>query len=269
VPAVEAPAALAPTWTLARPELPVGRVKLHRLRSDLLGNERRIWIYTPPGYTRAGGPYGLLILFDGWTYSERIPTATILDNLLAESLIAPTIALLVDSLDEETRDRELGCYPPFVAFLADELLPWAHARLRLTDNPARTIVGGASYGGMAAAFAALTRSDLFGKVLSQSGSFWWKPDDDAEHEWLARQFVDAPLLPIEFYLSVGLREAKARVTPHQLTVNRHMRDVLRAKGYAVHYAEFDGGHDEHSWRDNLADGLLTLAGVKRAKSASF
>jgi enterochelin esterase family protein len=269
VPAVETTTALAGTWTLAQPKLPSGRLKPHRFRSDLLDNERRVWVYTPPGYTRAGGPYGLLVLFDGATYADRIPTATILDNLLAESRIAPTIALLVDSLDEETRDRELACYLPFVGFLADELLPWARARYRLTDNPARTIVGGSSYGGLSAAFAALTRPDQFGKVLSQSGSFWWKPDDDAEHEWLARQFVDAPPLPIEFYLSVGLREAKARVTPHQLTVNRHMRNVLRAKGYMVHYAELEGGHDEHSWRENLADGLLALAGIERAKSSSF
>lgn len=220
-----------------------------------------MWAYTPPGYVRRGAAYALLVLLDGESYLERISAPTTLDNLLAEERIWPPVALLVDNPDEETRDRELPCYPPFAAFLADELLPWARGRYHVTAEPARTIVAGASYGGLAAAYAALSRPDRFGRVLSQSGSFWWKPDDDPEHEWLARQFVAAPPAATVFYLSVGLREAKARITPHQLVVNRHMRNVLRARGYTVHYAEVDGGHDEQSWRDTLADGLLALAGA--------
>jgi enterochelin esterase family protein len=168
---------------------------------------------------------------------------------------------MIDSLDEKTRDRELACHPPFVAFLAEELLPWACERYGITARPERTIVAGSSYGGLAAAFVARERSDLFGKVLAQSGSFWWKPDDDHEHEWLARQFAESPTLALEFYLSVGRQEAKARLTPNQLIVSRHLRDVLRARGYPVHYHETDGRHDHQSWRDTLADGILALAGV--------
>jgi len=36
--------------------------------------------------------------------------------------------------------------------------------------------------------------------------------------------------------------------------------VLLAKGYEVHYQEFNGGHDGLSWRGTLADGLLLLMG---------
>jgi enterochelin esterase-like enzyme len=239
--------------------VPKGKVALHRVRSAVLGNERRAWVYTPPDETDTAEDRGLLLLFDGWTYNHDIGAPAILDRLIAEERIPPLVAVLLDSLDEATRDRELPCYPPFVAFLADELLPWACPRFAATSDPARTIVGGSSYGGLAATYAALTRPDLFGRVLSQSGSFWWKPDDDPEHEWLARQFVDAPKQSIEFFISVGLREAKARITPHQLIVNRHMRDVLRAKGYATHYVEYDGGHDHESWRATLAGGLVALA----------
>jgi enterochelin esterase family protein len=49
--------------------------------------------------------------------------------------------------------------------------------------------------------------------------------------------------------------------PNQLIVSRHMRDVLRAKGYLVHYHETDGRHDHPSWRDTLADGIVALAGT--------
>jgi enterochelin esterase family protein len=134
-----------------------------------------------------------------------------------------------DNPDREARNRELPCHPPFADFLVRELLPWARARYHVTDDPARTIVGGASYGGLAAAFAGLRHPEAFGNILSQSGSFWWKPEGEEEHEWLARQFVDSPTLPLRFYLDVGLLENTYDEAPSQRCVNRHMRDVLRAK----------------------------------------
>lgn len=52
-------------------------------------------------------------------------------------------------------------------------------------------------------------------------------------------------LPLHFYLDVGTLEmAQMRDEgPTQLAVNRHMRDVLLAKGYPVQYVEYSGGHD--------------------------
>jgi enterochelin esterase family protein len=40
--------------------------------------------------------------------------------------------------------------------------------------------------------------------------------------------------------------------------NRHLRDVLRAKGYDVTYREVGANHDWVHWRAMLADGLMTL-----------
>ena len=40
-----------------------------------------------------------------------------------------------------------------------------------------------------------------------------------------------------------------------------MRTVLRAKGYAVHYAEYSGGHDYLCWRGTLVDALIALRGL--------
>jgi enterochelin esterase-like enzyme len=36
-------------------------------------------------------------------------------------------------------------------------------------------VAGSSFGGLAAAYTALTMPERFGNVLSQSGSYWWWP----------------------------------------------------------------------------------------------
>jgi enterochelin esterase family protein len=261
------PSAPPQPWSTPREGVPTGRVEMHRLRSTILDNERRVWVYTPPGYTNDGEPYGLLLVFDGLAYIELVPTPTILDNLLHEGKIPPLVAVIPDSLNQETRSRELPCYQPFVDYLTRELMPWVHEHYHVTSNPAQSVVGGSSFGGLGAAFVGLKAADTFGNVLSQSGSFWWRPDwknpdNEAEFEWLAQQYMEQPKLPVRFYLDVGLLEHDAGKPgePSQLLANRHMRDILRTKGYEVHYAEYNGGHEYLCWSGTLADGLLALIG---------
>jgi len=83
-----------------------------------------------------------------------------------------------------------------------------------------------------------------------------------EGGWLAKQFIQSPKLPLKFYLDAGVFEASLGGFIGILDASRHMRDVLLAKGYEVHYQEFIGGHDYLSWRGTLADGLIALIGKK-------
>jgi enterochelin esterase-like enzyme len=66
-------------------------------------------------------------------------------------------------------------------------------------------------------------------------------------------------------MDVGLMELGPTLGdgPTMVVTNRHLRDVLNAKGYGVHYAEFNGGHEYLNWRGTLADGLIYLVGTKR------
>ncbi len=247
-------------WITPQADVPAGQVELYRLRSSILDNERRVWVYTPPGYEPDGDPYGLLVLFDGWAYVNLIPTPTILDNLLVQGLIPPLVAVLPDSLSQETRHLELACYAPFTDFLVEELVPWVRGNYNVSTEPSRVIVGGLSLGGLCAVFAGLEHPGVFGNVLSQSGSLFWRPEGETEHEWLARQFVVTDRLPLQFHLDVGLHERHSRYVggPSLLVSNQHLRDVLQAKGYTVHYVEYNGGHDYVCWRGALAEGLLAL-----------
>jgi enterochelin esterase-like enzyme len=124
-------------------------------------------------------------------------------------------------------------------------------------------VAGSSYGGLAAFFAGLRYSDIFGNVVSLSGSVWWQPADEKEPEWLVRQFAAWAKLPLRFYLDVGPIEGY----PSQIASNRHMRDVLTAKAYTAGYAEYDGGHSFLNWSGGTANGLLFLMG--NAKKAAI
>jgi enterochelin esterase family protein len=51
--------------------------------------------------------------------------------------------------------------------------------------------------------------------------------------------------------------------PSILRSNRHLRDVLTAKGYEVHYSEVAGGHEPLAWRGGIAPGLIQLFGGNR------
>jgi enterochelin esterase-like enzyme len=263
---VELPGASPVAWNKDQPGVPKGHLEAHNLHSSFLRNERRFWIYTPASYSREGQPYRLLVLLDGWVYSQMIPTTTTLDNLLAAGRIHPLIVLMVDQKD---RTLELGCYEAFNQFLVRELIPWVREHYHVTLNPAETIVGGMSRGGLAAAFAGLRHPEIFGKVLSQSGYYSWDPDEDRnvdeealQFEWIIRQFATHPRLPLRFYLEVGLLERKHEFpdSPSLLQSNRHMRDVLVAKGYSIRYQEVASGHEYFAFAAALPDALLSLVG---------
>ncbi|RZS40852.1 enterochelin esterase family protein [Herbihabitans rhizosphaerae] len=250
----ELPDAPSQPWWPAVPGTRAGMVAVARLNSEILGNARTIWTYTPPGYRDRGEPYPLLVLFDGDVWGRSLAIRHTLDNLIAAGQIPPMIALLVDSIDVRTRSVELACDHEFTRFLTDELLPWATGRWRLTADPARTIVAGQSLGGLTAVFAATRVPERFGNVLSQAGSFWWPGGGEfgAEPCWLTRHLAAAPRLPIAFDLEVGLLEWEL------LEPTRRLRDVLTAKGYPLTYREYHGGHDSACWRGGIADGLRAL-----------
>ena len=276
----ELPLAPPQQW-FRRTNVAKGEIAEVAFKSAILGNERKIWIYKPAGYVSSHAPYHLLILFDGEAYIKGLQSAAILDNLIAAGRIHPTVAVFIGNLPADqpkARTTELSCYDPFTKFLADELLPWLHARYDLTSRPAETVVGGVSRGGTAAACAALQHPELFGNVSSQSGFFvykdrnWFKnadpadaPDAESQDEmaWeeygqLMQKFAAAPRLRLRFYIDVGKFENNFHPSP--LTANRHLRDVLIAKGYDVKYQEFAGHHSYVNWRGTFPDALIYLLG---------
>ena len=263
--AAELPSAASQFWSVVQPKVATGRVQRDKFTSKLLGNERPIWVYTPHDYPADKKPYGLLVLSDGGLYLNSARVATTLDNLIAAGLIPPLVAVMVDNPD---RFRELACTPAYSDFLAQEIVPWARANYHATDRPEQTIIGGASLGGLAAAFVAFKHPEVFGNVLSQSGSFQWKPDNEKDFEWLTRQFAASPRLPLRFSFEAGLMENTSGAPPGQpvppplLVANRNFRDALQSKGYSIHYTEFNGNHTLFNWRGTLASHLIALVGIK-------
>jgi enterochelin esterase family protein len=264
---VEMPDARPQPYITRRENVPAGKVEKRRIKSALLENEHALSIYTPPGYRKDGPPNGLLVVFDEASYMTLVPTPIILDNLIAEKKIPPMVAVLITNPNQETRTRELPPNPKFADFLSNELVAWIRQNYNVTSDPSRVVVAGSSFGGIASVYAGLRHPETFGNILCQSGSFWWsdaKPEPYREPNYLAKEFVKSPKLPLRFYMDAGSFEVDMSGGGGDiLEPSRHMRDVLLAKGYEVHYQENVGGHDYLSWRGSLADGLIALVGTSK------
>jgi enterochelin esterase-like enzyme len=244
-------------WIKAQPGVPAGKLESYTFESSILARERKFSIYTPAGYsTKNPNSYALLLLFDGFSYQHWIPITTILDNLIHAQKIPPIVAVLIDT-PQESRGSDLEYNPAFVGFLGDELLPWLHRRLHVTHDPQKTAIGGYSMGGTTAAFAALRRPELFGRVLSQSGSFW-EGHESSQWEFLASQYDASPKLPLRFFVEAGLLEDVSKGGPTLLAANRRFVEVLKSKGYLVDYEEVGGTHEPAHWRRTLPQGLMAL-----------
>jgi enterochelin esterase-like enzyme len=257
------PAAPPQLYVTASDSAPHGKLTSTSFESVSLNEDRTLTLYLPPGYDATSSAADLLIVFDGATYdggaSSLIPTPTILDNLIAEKKIVPTVAVFVNNMGQ--RNRDLGGYAPFADFLALELIPWVRKNYRIKDGPSHVILAGSSRGGVAASHCAFVHSDVVGNVLSQSGAFFVRNNDPNPKPWpltedagdLVLSFRNSPRLPIKFYMEVGRFDSL-------VGLNREMRDVLLLKGYSVAYREFDSGHDYLWWRGSFVDGLLALIG---------
>lgn len=234
-------------------------LEMHRFRSHILANERRVWLYRPPARPRpTSKPQGLLVVFDGLAYQTLVPTPTILDDLQRRGRLGPTYAVFVDSVSVALRNKEMLCDAAFARFVVRELLPWVEKQLGHRFPAKLSTVVGSSLGGLAAAYVAWRNPERFGNVVSQSGTFS-RTFEGQEPGWLIRKFAEGPRKPIRFYLEAGLLETGGGVDPGILDANRNFRNVLCAKGNLVLHSEYPGGHDYLWWGDTLGPALAALA----------
>jgi enterochelin esterase-like enzyme len=281
----ELPGAPPQPWLTAKPGTAEGRVEKQTIKSAIQKIDRPFSVYTPANYKADGPANALLILFDGEDLADEESPLTTLNNLIAASRIPATVAVFVENVPRR-RLVDLVANPDFADFMATELVPWIRAHYNVTKNPPQVVVGGYSAGGLAATYVALRHPDVFGNVLSESGAFWWSfehnggicgprcpesggtggensKDATTEGNFLVKEFLARPKLPVRFYLAAGTFETDRQGAGGDiLETTRHLRDVLLAKGYQVHYRQFAGGHDGLSWRGLFADGLIALLGVQ-------
>ncbi|WP_164970251.1 alpha/beta hydrolase-fold protein [Halarcobacter ebronensis] len=225
-------------------------------KSEYLKNSRDITILSPKELKKEK-EYPLLFIFDSLDYQSKIDTQTILNNLISKDVIPEVIVVFIANPTPKARATELPCNEDFASFMAKELYPYIKEEFKKEFKASNNILIGSSYGGLASSYIAFKYPNIFGKVLSMSGSYWWKPEDKKEYRWLSKEFIKSEKVPVEFFLSAGIFEGGDSEI-EILNSNRYFRDILETKGYKVFFEEVAGGHDYFSWRVILPYGLKIL-----------
>ncbi|GAA3528372.1 hypothetical protein GCM10022222_09260 [Amycolatopsis ultiminotia] len=255
-----------------------GRLERHVLAGGAFPGDREVVVYLPPGYD-SGTEYPLAVLLDGelWRKSGRVDE--VIDAAIVDGTLPPLIVAFWSNLTSASRMSEMNVNPALPVALADELLPWLRSRYRVQSDPAQIVVGGQSYGGLASAFTALQRPEVFGAALLISPSLWFTPPGEDEHPavspggWMARQYAERGPAPIRLYVSVGTLECAPIPKPgmngqSMLDLARNFRDAVAAAGYSVAgYREEPGGHNHITVRRVVVPGLAALLRAPAALTA--
>ena len=141
----------------------------------------------------------------------------------------------------------------YATFLADEVLPLVKKEFRLRDEPSAHAIAGASSGGICAFTVAWHRPDLFGRVLSQIGSFTNIRGGNAYPE-IVRQ---APAKPIKIVLTDGTNDLINQFGDWW-QANQAMHAALREKGYDVDFLADRGFHNFWTCGRQLPEALRRL-----------
>jgi enterochelin esterase family protein len=211
-----------------------------------VGESRPVYVYQPAG----GQSDTVLVVLDGQDYLGRGRIAQIVDNLVDQGRIRP-ITLVLVSHGRKARIVEYACSEATLAFLRYCVFPQLHREAGLPEAEAGNAswgILGASMGGLMALFAGLRLPEIFSKVLCQSGAFGYPG-----YESVVEQLIQhGPKQAISIWMDVGYFER------HLVDINWRTRAHLEARGYAVGYKEFPGGHNYTSWRNDLHFGLEAL-----------
>ncbi len=225
---------------------PRGQVIRLTLQSQILNEERRLLIYSPPGMANAALPH---ILFqDGKAYYGWGKVPQVLDNLMAAGKVGPAHLIFVPP---RKRTAEYAFNSAYRKFLMDELLPLVEKRVPCDG---RRAAWGASLGGLLSAQLAWQYPEKFQKVIAQSGAFLFSEDMDLKNPFAGGESflhlvaTDSPR-DLSWYLECGKLE-------WLWDSNQRLAAALKDNTMAVQFQGRNAGHNWINWRNGLADALI-------------
>ncbi|MEP6821698.1 MAG: alpha/beta hydrolase-fold protein [Chthoniobacterales bacterium] len=255
-----------------------GDIRTHRaFRSEILGNNRNVLVYLPPGYRRTRTRrYPVLYLQDGqnmfdaataFGYTEWRADETA-ERLIEQNLIEPIIMVAVANIGSERiheyaptrgriedgkRKRSKGRLRQYGKFLANELKPFIDTQYRTLPEAETTGLGGSSLGGLATLVLGLWFPNVFRNLAVMSPSIWW---DDCTIYNMVEKLNETTRPPLTIWLDTGTREPgweRAAV----------LRDKLVESGWRLHddlqYLQAEGAdHSERAWSERLEEVLRFL-----------
>ena len=153
------------------------------LDSKILGETRRINIYTPPSYAEDGLRYPVLYMPDGGIQEDFHHITGIVQVSTANGTMRPFLVVGIENTErrrdltgptESAEDRKIaprvGGSALFRRFLREELMPEMRRRYRTSGE---TAIVGESLAGLFVLETFFLEPDLFDTYIAVSPSVWW------------------------------------------------------------------------------------------------
>ena len=247
-------------------DVPHGTVARRWYDSPGLGMDRRLTIYTPPGYEAGRQKYPVLYLLHGaggdeeaWIELGR--TAQIMDNLIAQGKAQPMIVVMPNGnviQDAAPGQGNQGFYKP--AFMIPrtmdgtyeahfmDIIDFVEAHYRVKKNRKSRAIAGLSMGGFHAMHISRYYPSTFDYVGLFSAAIMPREDATAKvydqiDETLQAQMANGYAL---YWIAIGK-------TDFLYTANVDFRKKLDAMGMPYTYRESEGGHIWRNWRIYLSE----------------
>lgn len=224
---------------LGEPEGPRGRLEELTWKSEILGNERTVQLYLPPGYDDGEERYPLLVVHHGDRALAEIGMDAILDHLVGDA-VRPVIVAFAPRLGwTEYAGSETDRY---VRALTEELVPRIDDGYRTVAEPGSRAVMGPGSGAFPTVWALFHPSGVFGKGALFS---FYQGDLEAElFELIERSEERQRQIYLEW----------SRFQPGETDSagdSRELVAALAARGHEPTTVEVGDGYGWGMWRQRL------------------
>ena len=159
-------------------DVPHGRVHYCSYRSDVLGTDRPLLVYTPADYERGSKKYPVFYLVSGTTDTEETwfkvgKLNVILDNLIAQGKAVPMIVVMpygnmMGGTPAPTSLAAAKMYQTFTDEMTQCIMPFVEKNFRTKNTPENRAIAGFSRGGGQSLYTVYSNFDKFGWLASYS-----------------------------------------------------------------------------------------------------
>ncbi len=233
--------------------VPHGDVRKVWYQSTTLGEQRRMHVYTPPGYEGGTDKYPVFYLLhgggdedSGWSTVGR--AGFILDNLIAAKKAKPMLVVMPNgSLPRPANPADrTAAQDRFTNELLKDVVPYVEKHYRVRPGPEHRALAGLSMGGGQTTRVLTTHPDQFAYVgIWSAGLFGGDPAAyEKQHEAF---FKDAE----KVNRSVKLLEIRVGDKDFALAGSKALDELLGKHGIRHELRVSGGGHTWINWRHYL------------------
>ena len=242
-------------------DTPHGNISQVWYPSPSLGADRRMYVYTPPGYDSGKDSYPVLYLLhgaggdeDAWSSLGR--ANLILDNLIASGKSKPMIVVMTNGNAWQTSTlRQIPGQPAptretfaqyqgkFEKSLVEDVVPYIEKNFRVIADKDHRALAGLSMGGGHTITASITYPGTFGYIgVFSSGIF----DANADMAEMEKKFTALKASGVnKYWVACGKED-------FVMESNKRLLSVLEKTGLEHEYFENEGGHTWANWRTYLS-----------------